>query len=88
LGSEKNEGHMNKRYDMKNVTMFAVLGLVLIILLRVLGLIFSTVIALDIISMSAIKMYYSIQGMLVAVFGLVSDLALLLFFIALIKRQK
>ena len=73
---------------MKNVTIFAAIGLVLIILLRVLGLIFLTVIALDIISMSAIKMYYSIQGMLVAVFGLVSDFALLLFFIALIKRQK
>ena len=73
---------------MKNVTIFAAIGLVLVILLRIFGLILATVAALDIISISAIAEYYGIQGMLVAVFGLVSDFALLLFFIALIKRQK
>lgn len=73
---------------MKNVTMFAAIGIALVILVRIFDLGFITAFALDIISVSAMKIYSPFKGILVGIFGLVSDLALLLFFIELFKRQK
>ena len=94
LGGEHNEGRMNRRYDMKNVTIFAAIACALSIPLRFWGVIKSIVGyerifgLFGIESGSAMAMYFRVETFLGYGAGLISSFAMLVFFIALIKRQK
>lgn len=79
---------------MKNVTMFAAIACALNIPFRFWGFIASIVGyerifgLFSIESSSAIDMYFRVVSFLEYVTGLISSFAMLVFFIALIKRQK
>ena len=79
---------------MKNVTMFAAIACALSIPFRFWGCIESIVgykrvfAFLNIESNSAMEMYFRVENFLGYGVGLVSSFSMLVFFIALIKRQK